>query len=67
MTTLPVSSRSAAAPLSRIDYNNSILSAPAVPACQWFATACQPQLLTPAQAALAHALGTVQGCAYAMP
>ena len=50
-----------------IDYSINILSTPAVPACQRFATACQPQLLTPAQAALAYALGTVQGRAFAVP
>ena len=48
-----------------IDYNVDILS-PA-PACERLAVAVQPCLLTPAQAALAHALGTVQGRVHALP
>jgi hypothetical protein len=59
MTTLPVCRRSSAAPLALIDYNVDILLRLAV--------AVQPCLLTPAQAALAHALGTVQGRAHALP
>jgi len=62
-----LSRRSAAQPLASIDYSLNILSTPAAPACERFATAWQPQLLTPAQAALAYALGTVQGRAHAMP
>ena len=65
--TLHLSRRPAAQPLASIDYSINILSTPAVPACQRFATACQPQLLTPAQAALAYALGTVQGRAHPTP
>jgi hypothetical protein len=65
MTTLPVCRRSSAAPLALIDYNVDILS-PA-PVCERLAVAVQPCLLTPAQAALAHALGTVQGRAHALP
>ena len=64
MTTLPVCRRSSAAPLARIDYNVDILS-PA-PACERLAVAVQPCMLTPAQAALVHALGMVHGRAYAM-
>jgi hypothetical protein len=64
LTTLPVCHRSSAAPLGRIDYNVDIL-APA-PLCERLAMAAPPCLLTPAQAALAHALGTVHGRAYAM-
>ena len=63
-TTLPKSSAAASAPLAPIDYNVRILAAPtAAPACP---IALQPYLLTPAQAALAHALGTVQGRAHTM-
>ena len=64
VTTLPLCRRSAAAPLSNIDYNVNITTPAAAAACPM---ALQPCLLTPAQAALAHALGRVQGRAYAMP
>ena len=63
-TTLPKSRAAASAPLAPIDYIVRILAAPtAAPACP---IALQPCLLTPAQAALAHALGTVQGRAHTM-
>ena len=63
-TMLPKSRAAASAPLAPIDYNVRILNAPtAAPACP---IALQPYLLTPAQAALAHALGTVQGRAHTM-
>ena len=63
-TTLQKSRAAASAPLAPIDYNVRILNAPtAAPACPM---ASQPCLLTPAQAALVHALGTVQGRAHTM-
>jgi len=65
LTTLPMCRRSSAAPLGRIDYNVGILSPS--PSYERLAMASQPCLLTPAQAALAHALGTVQGRAHALP
>ena len=65
MTTLQLGRRSAAAPLGRIDYNVDIL-APARHHVSGWRMAAPPCLLTPAQAALAHALGTVHGPAYAM-
>ena len=65
ITTLQLSRRSAAQPLANIDYNADILEL--VLSCQRLAMTSQPCLLTPAQAALAHALGTVQGRAHALP
>ena len=66
VTTLPLPRpRSAATPLGIIDYNINILTPPAAAAA--CPMALQPCLLTPAQEALAHALGTFQGRAYAMP
>ena len=64
LTTLPVCRRSSAAPLASIDYNVDILT----PSCEpeRLAMAAQPCLLTPAQAALVHALGMVQGRAQTM-
>ena len=64
-TMLPKSRAAASAPLAPIDYNVFILNAPT--AAPVWPMASQPSLLTPAQAALAHALGTIQGRAYAMP
>ena len=54
ITTLQLSRRSAAQPLGNIDYNADILTP--VLSCQRLAMTSQPCLLTPAQAALAHAL-----------
>ena len=65
VTTLPLPRRSAATPLGIIDYNINIPITPAAAAA--CSMALQPYLLTPAQAALAHALGMIQGRAYAMP
>ena len=65
LTTLTMCRRSSAAPLASIDYNMGILT-PA-PSYGRLAMASQTCLLTPAQAALAHALGTVQGRAHALP
>ena len=64
LTTLPICRRSSAAPLARIDYNVDILSR--APSCERLAMAARPCLLTPAQAALVHALGMVQGRAQTM-
>jgi len=54
-------------PLALIDYNCNIRE-PVTPvlACERLAMALPPRLLTPEQAALVHALGTVQGRAYAI-
>ena len=64
LTTLPKSRAAASAPLAPIDYNVHILDTPT--AAQGYEMALRPCLLTPAQAALAHALGTVQGRAHTM-
>ena len=64
LTTLPMCRRSSAAPLASIDYNMDILSEPAC-ACERVPMMPQPRLLTPAQAALAHALGMAR--AHATP
>ena len=64
LTTLPVCRRSSAAPLGRIDYNVDILSP--VLTCERLPMALPPRLLTPEQAALVHALGTIQGRACAI-
>ena len=54
-------------PLALIDYNCNIRE-PVTPAlaCERLAMALPPRLLTPEQAALVHALGTIQGRAYAI-
>ena len=54
-------------PLALIDYNCNIPE-PVTPAlaCERLAMALPPRLLTPEQAALVHALGTIQGRAYAI-
>ena len=64
VATQPVCRRSSAAPLGRIDYNLNILSP--MPPCPGLAMALPPRELTPGQAALAHALGLVQGRAFVM-
>ena len=56
-------------PLALIDYNCNIpepVTRTAL-ACERLAMALPPRLLTPEQAALVHALGTVQGRAHPMP
>ena len=67
-TMLQLNRRSAAHPLANIDYNtDSCVQYPHAArtlSCQRLAMAAPPCVLTPAQAALAHALGSVHGRAY---
>ena len=62
-TALPLHRRTSGAALEPIDYNINILS-PQLH--NGVLHAEQPRLLTPAQAALAHALGSVCGHAFPM-
>ena len=62
-TVLPLQRRMSGTVLEPIDYQNCILS---LPLHNGLLQAEQPHLLTPAQAALAHAIGIVRGSAFAV-